>query len=761
MSQSRFLRVSAIVAFALTSLATAGALAQQQPQKVPVAQVPVFERIEPTAGPVGTEVTIIGRRFHPNGQMFLGETQLQVVTHQPNRLVVRIPQGATTGRINFRIAIGSHSPRRTDGPEFRVTQPAPAPIVERFEPAAGPPGAQVTIHGRNFSPRLTENTVLLGTLPAVVRNATPFAITVTVPAAAVTAPWTVRVASAGEARSAQPFTVQTAVTITDFQPRLGPPGTRVTLTGTGFNPSVRQNRVFMNNVPVRVETATATQLVVSIPANAASGPILVDVRNSGRAQTSAPFTIQFAPTIASWNPSFAAPGRQFVIRGTNFGTDIRQVQVAINARPATIRNITATELTVEVPTGATTGKIRVTVNGLSVESPRDFVVVEPVAITDFQPRSGPPNTTVVITGRGFVVPGARNNITVNMGGARLTVLQATPTELRVRVPAGSVPSAPIRIVVENNGEATTSAPFVITAPPTIARFEPAHATVGSELIIHGTNFGANATMITVRIGDAGAAIRQVTNERVTVVIPNNARTGFITVEVRMQGSARSATQFTVDPNFRITAITPTSGLVGSQVTIRGEGFGATGTTVTFTGVTRPQPATFVSATEIRVTVPAGAQTGPLTVRIADGRTAATGAFTVTAPPAGVGVSAVEPVCTHAGCVVIVRGWGFSASVRQNRVMFNGQPVRVAAATPVQLTLNLPNVPPATAPLQISVRNVGEAATAPFTLTARPAATPATGAAPATGTTATTTTSTTATTGNTTTTTTTATTTTAR
>jgi hypothetical protein len=117
-------------------------------------------------------------------------------------------------------------------------------------------------------------------------------------------------------------------------------------------------------------------------------------------------------------------------------------------------------------------------------------------------------------------------------------------------------------------------------------------------------------------------------------------------------------------------------------------------------------------------------------------------FTVTPPPAGVGVTAVEPRCTYAGCVVIVRGWGFSASIRQNRVTFNGRPVRVARATPVELELNLPQVPPATAPLMIDVRRIGQASTAPFTLTAAPGATPTTTAVPpAAGATRTTTTTT--------------------
>src|SRR5688500_7519259 len=57
--------------------------------------------------------------------------------------------------------------------------------------------------------------------------------------------------------------------------------------------------------------------------------------------------------------------------------------------------------------------------------------------------------------------------------------------------------------------------------------------------------------------------------------------------------------------------TPTSGLVGTKITVNGSGFG-TATSVTFTG---GASAAFVkvSAFQMQVTVPALAQTGPITI----------------------------------------------------------------------------------------------------------------------------------------------------
>src|SRR5215469_12959964 len=63
----------------------------------------------------------------------------------------------------------------------------------------------------------------------------------------------------------------------------------------------------------------------------------------------------------------------------------------------------------------------------------------------------------------------------------------------------------------------------------------------------------------------------------------------------------------------ITNITPSSGAVGSTVTITGTNFGVAGL-VTFNGVNAPSFSNW-SATSISVVVPAGATTGPVVVTV--------------------------------------------------------------------------------------------------------------------------------------------------
>lgn len=68
-------------------------------------------------------------------------------------------------------------------------------------------------------------------------------------------------------------------TITSFSPGSGPVGTVVTITGTNFNPTASNNTVFFGSVKATVVSATATQLVVVVPAGATYKPIEVVAGN--------------------------------------------------------------------------------------------------------------------------------------------------------------------------------------------------------------------------------------------------------------------------------------------------------------------------------------------------------------------------------------------------------------------------------------------------------------------------------------------------
>ncbi|HEY9007368.1 MAG TPA: IPT/TIG domain-containing protein [Ohtaekwangia sp.] len=167
-------------------------------------------------------------------------------------------------------------------------------------------------------------------------------------------------------------------TITSFTPTSGATGSTVTITGTNFSTVTTNNTVTFNGTAATVTAATVTQLTVTVPAGATTGKITVTVNGLSATSTS-DFTVTStststgSPTITSFTAS-GAVGSSIVITGTNFSTAVSDNTVTINGITATVTSATTTQLVVTVPSGATSGTISVTVNGVTVTSTSSFTV---------------------------------------------------------------------------------------------------------------------------------------------------------------------------------------------------------------------------------------------------------------------------------------------------------------------------------------------------------------------------------------------------
>ena len=258
-----------------------------------------------------------------------------------------------------------------------------------------------------------------------------------------------------------------APTITSFTPSQGIVGTNVTITGTNFNTNTSFNIVKFNGVRATVTSATATEIQTSVPAGATTGKITVEVDNL-TATSATDFTVTLsanAPTITSFNPAQGGIGASVTITGTKFSTTASNNTVKFNGVTATVTSATATEIQTTVPSGATTGKITVEVNGETAFSTTDFTVTQSVAlpsITSFTPAQGSIGTSVTITGANFSAIASNNSIRFN--GVTAIVTSATATEIQTTVPSGATTG---KVTVEVNGQtATSTTDFTVTSSVT-------------------------------------------------------------------------------------------------------------------------------------------------------------------------------------------------------------------------------------------------------------------------------------------------------
>ncbi|PYU56679.1 MAG: hypothetical protein DMG55_22950 [Acidobacteria bacterium] len=166
--------------------------------------------------------------------------------------------------------------------------------------------------------------------------------------------------------------------------------------------------------------------------------------------------------------------------------------------------------------------------------------------------------------------------------------------------------------------------FLTGVAPTITTFTPESGPVGTSVTIGGTNFmGATA----VTFNGSAASFTVTSDTAIQTTVPAGATTGPLSVTTPA-GTATSASSFAVVVAPTITSFTPSSGPVGTSVTIGGTNFmGATA--VTFNG--SAAAFTVTSDTAIQTTVPAGATTGPLSVTTPAGTALSASNFTLTVP----------------------------------------------------------------------------------------------------------------------------------
>ena len=480
-----------------------------------------------------------------------------------------------------------------------------APHVTGFTPTTGVAGTNVTITGDRFT---GATSVKFAGVAARYTVSSDTSIAATVPAGAMSGKISVTNA-VGTATSTGTFTVPVA--ITRLSPSSGPVGTVVSVYGTGFTgaTAVKFNGVAATNFTV----LSSTWIKATVPAGATTGTVSV-ATPSGTAPSPSAFTItpSLPPTISSFSPTSGPTGTTVTVIGTYLSGASAVTFNGLASRSVTL--VSASQLKAVVPNGATAGKVAVTTPVGTASSTGAFTPT--VSVTGMSPSSGPVGTSVVLSGVGFTGATA-----VKFNGVAASYVVVSATSIRATVPSGATTGA-VTVTVPAGTVASRSS-YVVTAslPPTISGFTPTSGATGTSVTLTGTYFsGASA----VKFNGVAAVYTIVSATSIRATVPNGATTGKIAVTTAV-GTATSASDFGVTRT--ITSLSPTSGPVGTIVTIAGKGF--TGTTaVKFNGLAA-SAFSVVSDTSIRATVPSGATSGSVSVTTSAGTVSSPGVFTVT------------------------------------------------------------------------------------------------------------------------------------
>jgi len=301
------------------------------------------------------------------------------------------------------------------------------------------------------------------------------------------------------------------------------------------------------------------------------------------------------------------------------------------------------------------------------------------------PNSGSAGTTVQISGAHFgTLQGS-----VSFSGVSASVSSWGDQSIEVTVPGGAV-SGPV-VVTSNSGLQSMGFSFAVQLP-TISSLSPNSGAPGTLVTIAGSNFGSSQGTGTVSFNGQLATISNWSSTSISAVVPNFAASG--NVIVTAFDAASNGIPFSVQQSSTpmISSVSPSTGALGSTVTISGSGFGPAQDTslVTFAGMSATPCSSCWSNTQISVLVPVSALSGPIVVTVggvssnAFDFTVSSPAIQITSPAPGTivapGQSLSVTVASPTGITITqaaVAGdtaWGFS---------------NTATSLPAQLTISIP------------------------------------------------------------------------
>jgi hypothetical protein len=507
-------------------------------------------------------------------------------------------------------------------------------------------------------------------------------------------------------------------------------GDQVTITGSYFTGA---SAVTIGGTAVSAFTVQDSGHITTSTPPGTAGAVYVAVTvpqaspSIGTSSTAIFTYVPPVPQVTSVLPNFGgtAGGTSITIRGSGFtyATKVSFGSNSINC-PASCTIASDNEIDVSAtPAASGAGTVDVTVtntlNQVSGTSSLDqFTYIALPTVTGLNPTSGPAagGNSVTITGTNF-----SNASTVKFGSVAATVTSfaGAPTQLTATAPTGAAGSAvDVQVSIQATlpssstpgtfySAAVSADKYTYQGPPNVNSVSPnAGSTAGGyDVKVNGSSF-TGATQVAIG-GTTLSCPSQCTVSSDTVIdVPSmpagTAGTASVVVTTP-NGSNAANTLFTYYLPPSITTIAPTSGPVGTSVTITGTNFGGR-VTVAF-GSNQATTFSVNSATSITAIAPPGTGTVFVTVTTPGGSVNG-GPFTYTVPPTISITSPAPPQGPKGTSVVITASAGVLTGA--TAVQFGG--VNATSFTVNSSTQITATAPPGTGMVSVTVTTPSGTAT---------------------------------------------------
>jgi hypothetical protein len=378
------------------------------------------------------------------------------------------------------------------------------------------------------------------------------------------------------------FSLKASSSVTSIYPSNAHVGDTLEISGNGFNKlNMESNVVYFTNIwyagpslfkydslQAVIVSATDTMLKVIAPLGATKGVIVVSV-NGQYATSENDIYFGIIPTLKSFVPDIGYVGDTITITGTGF--DERQVWSNyvsfLNANNTWAISATSTSIEVVVPIGAITGPIAVSTGGdLKTTSSVNFTVL-PV-VNFFSQVVGKVGDHVILYGTGFD-PSNSSMYALTFNGIPSVITAISSSFIETSVPTHAT-TGPVKLTYNNNEIIGSGVLFIVDPTrPKVTGYSPQQGTIGTPVVITGSDFDQGGPPLSVFFGNGVLAkIDSFSQTKIYTTVPKRAQRGPISVTAG--GLSESGTSFKVLET--IMSSEPIRAIVGDTIVIRGSGF---------------------------------------------------------------------------------------------------------------------------------------------------------------------------------------------
>ncbi|HEX2921640.1 MAG TPA: IPT/TIG domain-containing protein [Bacteroidales bacterium] len=404
--------------------------------------LPVINNYSPKQAHWGDTITIKGNHFKTFAlnNSFVSLGNIKCKTTLVHDTLIKLVIDPKVNNINNELNASLNGLVSSASEQFTLLPP---PAIT-FEPSEGTWNSRMKITGK-FYPSSLDNKILFDSIAAPIQSITTDSIIVKVPPE-------FRDSICEIIYKVGPFSIPSEkkfrlypTQIKSFNPSSGAGGTKVTIKGKYFNPTIKAT-VNFGETTASIVSQNDSIIVVSVPSNI-SGPVRISVRvGSQKVVFNDVFTIT-NPLITSILPVTGTFNNLITINGANFNSTVTGMYVYFGNYPGEIVSTNLNRIIAKVPIAMDSipVKIRLYVSNNYALSQESFTL-DPHIINSTSGAYSP-GGELHIFGNNFN-PDPSKNI-VKWDSYRLKVKSSTPNEIVAEW--GYLPNGNYKIMVETGG----------------------------------------------------------------------------------------------------------------------------------------------------------------------------------------------------------------------------------------------------------------------------------------------------------------------